>query len=149
MLKHKIMDTRIKSYFDLTKEELYDLLALRIEVFVIEQNCPYQDLDGVDKTAYHLITNDGGATVATLRIYIDNNNVVHIGRVVVAQTHRKTRLGRLIMSKAIDWSKNNYSERKIHISAQQYLDDFYTNLGFKSTGKKYLEDGIPHQEMVL
>jgi ElaA protein len=116
---------------------------------VIEQNCPYQDLDGVDKTAYHLITNDGVATVATLRIYIDNNNVVHIGRVVVAQTHRKTRLGRLIMSKAIDWSKNNYSEREIHISAQQYLDDFYTNLGFKSTGKKYLEDGIPHQEMIL
>ena len=145
------MDLSIKHYSELSKDLFYELAALRIAVFVIEQNCPYQDLDGLDQDAYHLILKDDLKTMGTLRIL--KPGVAYpefaIGRVVIHKVARRKDYGNLIMQKAIDFIQNELKGSDIHISAQTYLFDFYTNLGFKSTGKEYLEDGIPHVEMLF
>lgn len=138
-----------KTFEELSKNELYELLRLRIEVFVIEQNCPYQECDNLDQQALHYYMKAGDQIIAYLRIIPSTNNVVKIGRVVVKQSNRMTGLGIQIMQEAIQDCKKQFPHSTLKISAQQYLDGFYTNLGFNSTGKKYLEDGIPHQEMVM
>lgn len=139
---------KIVAYQDLTKDELYDLLALRTAVFVVEQDCPYQELDGIDKQAFHLVYYLQSRLVATLRIYTDEK-YIHIGRVVVDKAFRKKNIGIMIMQKALVFCSAQKQNLPVHISSQQYLHDFYVNLGFVPTGKKYLEDGIPHEEMVF
>ena len=134
---------KIKSFDELTKEELYAILALRIEVFCVEQECPYQDVDGQDQDAQHVFINDGDIIIAYARI-IKGRNHYHIGRVVVNPSYRKKGLARIIMKACIAQLENQI----IEISAQSYLSDFYQNLGFKNTGKYYLEDDIPHEQMI-
>lgn len=139
------METFIKHYSELTADELYDILQLRAEVFVVEQNCPYQDLDGKDKDAYHVWLRDERGVAATLRVY--DLEGVHIGR-VVTRVHRQG-LGTLIMEEGIRLAREKYGRRDIFISAQQYARPFYEQFGFKVYTEGYLEDDIPHIGMKL
>lgn len=142
----------LKSFDELLPNELYDLIHLRLEVFAIEQDCIYQDLDYVDQKAYHLMAYDNSKLAAYVRIIppqIQYKNGSSIGRVVTSKNTRDIGLGKLLMKKAIKETKQLFPESDIIISAQCYLDQFYKNLGFKVVGKKYLEDGIDHQKMIL
>lgn len=142
----------IKKFDDLTVQELYDCMALRFEVFVIEQTCLYQDIDGKDQASYHLMCRDeNGKLQGYLRI-LDagvSYDEVSIGRVVVGSEARATGLGRLIMTEAIEFIRAVYHQEAIRISAQAYLLKFYKSLGFEAVSEEYLEDDIPHVEMLM
>ena len=146
-----MLDTKnikIKSFDQLTKKELYAILALRIQVFCVEQNCPYQDIDYQDIDATHVFLKDADSIMAYARIIHENENKAHIGRVVVNDNYRKHGYATLIMQNCIQLIKQNKT-KNIIISAQSYLKDFYRNLGFVNTGKYYLEDDIPHEQMQI
>lgn len=142
-----------KAFKDLTLDELYDILKLRQEVFVVEQDCPYQDADDIDKNAIHVMAHDANNTlVAYTRLLgkgISYPNYCSIGRVVNSQSTRGKGIGKKIMELSIRLIQDYYPDSDIKISAQTYLDDFYTSLGFRSTGTYYLEDNIPHQAMIF
>ncbi|MEY4603091.1 MAG: hypothetical protein RIT43_383 [Bacteroidota bacterium] len=142
---------QIKHFSELTLREFHDIIALRIEVFVIEQNCPYQELDGKDIKAYHLIGRNGkGDLTATLRILPAGVSYpeVSIGRVVTHQMARGTGLGHEIMKDAHRFVLEEFGKVPVKLSAQSHLIDFYKQHGYLETGKEYLEDGIPHSEML-
>ena len=145
-----MLKTTIKKFEALTANELYTILRLRSEVFVVEQDCVYQDLDDKDKKALHVIGWYGNTIVAYTRIFDVKLyfNEASIGRVVVDQKHRSKGFGIDIMNASIDAIKKHYNQTQIKISAQTYLIKFYNNLGFKEQGKPYLEDGIPHTAMI-
>jgi len=139
------------TYQQLSKEKLYQIIRLRLEVFVLEQNCIYQDLDNKDQKAIHLVGEEEGKVIAYTRLfkkgdYFENAS---IGRVIVKKESRKKDYGKIIMQKSIEELKNEYNEENIEISAQKYLIKFYDDLGFKKIGEEYLEDNIPHIKMVL
>ena len=147
-----ILDWQIKHYSDLTINEFHDIIALRLEAFVVEQNCTYLDLDGKDKKCYHLICRNGkGDVVATARIlppgisYVDTA----IGRVVIKDEIRGHGIGHDLMERCIQFSKQEFGHSPIRISAQKHLEKYYEKHGFSNTGTEYLEDGIPHVEMLL
>ncbi len=142
------MNVTKSNFNELSKEDLYQILRLRTEVFVVEQNCPYQECDNLDHQSLHYFFKEKGTVIAYLRIIPPTQGFVKIGRVVVAKNQRQNGYGILIMKAAIKDCFQQYSDATIKISAQQYLHRFYTDLGFQSTGKEYLEDGIPHQEMI-
>ncbi|WP_250433574.1 GNAT family N-acetyltransferase [Hanstruepera flava] len=139
-----------KTFNELTLQELYDVLQLRAEVFVVEQDCVYQDVDGKDKKALHILGYKKDTLVAYTRIFKpgDYFKEASIGRVVVKANERKHKYGYAIMEASIQAVKENFNETLIKISAQTYLNTFYNNLGFKAIGEEYLEDGIPHVAMV-
>lgn len=145
------MEIAIKHYQELTKDEFHDLIQLRIGVFVIEQNCPYQEVDGLDKDAYHLIVTDKDKMVGTLRML--KPGVVYpelaIGRVMSHEDYRDRKMGHLMMEKAMVFIKEELKLSTVRLSAQSHLTSFYEKYGFNSTGKEYLEDGIPHTEMLF
>ncbi len=147
-----ILDWQIKHYRDLTLNEFHDIIALRLNAFVVEQNCPYLDLDGKDKKAYHLICRDGkGDIVATARILppgIAYSNVA-VGRVVTSESIRGNGVGHELMEKAMDFCLLEFGNEPIRISAQKHLENYYGKHKFLTTGKEYLEDGIPHVEMLF
>ena len=140
-----------KSFEELTTEELYAVLKLRNEVFVVEQNCVYQDADGKDESCFHLLG------------YVDNNLVAYarlvpakaafqeisIGRVVTSPAYRKVGAGRQLMHKAIEKCYELFGKQPIRIGAQLYLKKFYESFGFVQKSEMYLEDDIPHIEMLL
>ena len=144
------MNITIKSFSEFSTQELYDILQLRSEVFVVEQDCVYQDLDGNDQKAIHILGYDEDQLAAYTRIFKPGNyfEECSIGRVVVSPLHRGKSYGKDIMLSSIAFAKAE-AYPSIKISAQCYLDKFYKDLGFISTGEKYLEDGIPHQAMIL
>ncbi len=140
-----------KHFKELTITEVYDMLALRCEVFIMEQQCHYQDPDEKDKNAYHILIYDKQTLVAYTRILpkgISYTNYASIGRVATKSTHRKSGLGRLLMKESIAQCIA-VCGKPIKISAQEYLLDFYTNLGFSVCGEGYLEDEIPHLPMIM
>jgi ElaA protein len=144
------MKITVKTFDQLTINELHDLLRLRSEVFVVEQDCVYQDIDGKDKKALHVIGEQDNKIVAYTRcfkpgIYFDE---AAIGRVVVDQSYRKFKLGHDIMKASIEAIRNHYSTETIKLSGQTYLIKFYKTHGFKQIGEGYLEDGIPHIAMI-
>jgi len=145
------MTSRVKHYDLLTKDELYEIMQLRNEVFVVEQNCVYQDIDGKDTTAFHLCYYDKDELVGYLRILNRGASYdeVSIGRVIVKASHRDKKIGRVIMVESIDYIKTVLNEPTIRISAQAYLKKFYTSLGFEVVSDEYLEDNIPHIEMSM
>jgi ElaA protein len=140
---------KIKRFKELSLDELYNLLQLRSEVFVVEQNCVYQDIDGKDQKALHLIGEDNGQTVAYARLFKPNDyfKQASIGRVIVKEIYREKKLGHLLMKEAIHAINTHFNETKITISAQLYLKKFYESHDFIQTSEMYLEDDIPHIEM--
>ncbi len=135
----------------LSVNELYAILQLRNEVFSVEQQCVYQDADNKDQKAVHLCGWEHGALVAYCRLLPAGVSYVHpsIGRVVTASHARGKGYGKLLMEKAIWHCGEIFSDPLIVISAQAYLEKFYSDFGFRPTGDAYLEDGIPHLEMQL
>ncbi len=144
------MHWHLKSWADLSKEELYACLALRIRVFVIEQQCPYQDADGKDRHSHHLFALSGETCVATLRLVHPGVSYPEwsIGRVASDPQHRMTGLGRALMVRAMQWLREEQGNPSVRISAQQYLKKFYEDHGFIQVSEPYLEDNIPHIEML-
>ena len=142
---------KIKRFNELSTLELYNLLQLRSEVFVVEQNCVYLDIDGKDAKAIHLLGIFDGELVAYVRIFKpgDYFEEASIGRVVIKQSFRDRKWGYDLMNKAIKVVEAELNETQITISAQLYLKKFYENLGFKQTSETYLEDDIPHIQMKL
>jgi len=145
------MKVETKKFSELSVSELYELLKLRTEIFVVEQECIYQDMDGKDNKAVHILGKEEDILVAYTRIFGpgDYYNEPCIGRVVVDKKRRGEEKGKAIMESSIKYVKKNYSNKKIILSAQKYLEKFYKDLGFFVEGEEYLEDGIPHQRMVL
>ncbi|AOE48811.1 GNAT family N-acetyltransferase [Kangiella sediminilitoris] len=141
----------IKSWNELTKQELYQLLQLRSEVFVVEQECAYQDLDGQDEEAMHLlVTEPNKALLGYARIYsssIEKEAVQAIGRVCVRESERGESIARRMMEVALEYIERHHKQA-ITVSAQAYLENFYQQLGFNSVSEPYLEDGIPHIRMI-
>ena len=144
------MDFKVKKFKELTTSELYEILQLRSEVFVVEQDCVYQDIDGNDQKALHIIGTVENKIIAYTRCFRpgDYFKEASIGRVVVKESQRKFKRGNQIMNNSIKAINDHYKTKIIKISAQCYLNKFYTNLQFKSIGEKYLEDGIPHVAML-
>jgi ElaA protein len=140
----------IKEFKELTTSELYEILQLRSEVFVVEQDCVYQDLDGKDQKALHVIGIKEGEIIAYTRLFNSGQyfDTPSIGRVVVKDTERKYGYGHHLIKTSIQAIVDNYSESKITISAQTYLKKFYESHGFIKVGEEYLEDGIPHIKMI-
>lgn len=140
---------KIKRFKELSLEELYQLLRLRSEVFVVEQNCVYQDIDGKDSKAIHLIGTFKDEIVAYARLFDpgDYFEDASIGRVVVAQKHRENKWGHELMQQAIFGVEQFCQTQKITISAQLYLQKFYESHGFVAVNEVYLEDDIPHIRM--
>ncbi|WP_418637392.1 GNAT family N-acetyltransferase [Winogradskyella sp.] len=145
-----MITTKISAFNELSIVELYDLLQLRSEVFVVEQDCVYQDIDGKDQKALHVLGYKNEKLVAYTRIFKprDYFKEASIGRVVVEQKERQYKYGYTIMNASIEAIKTYYNETIIRISAQTYLKRFYNNLDFKEVGEEYLEDGIPHIAML-
>lgn len=140
---------KIKPFAALSAAELYSVLQLRAEVFIVEQNCVYQDIDGKDTKALHLIGEYDGKIVAYARLfkpgdYFENAS---IGRVVIAPDYRDKKWGHELMREAISGIGTHFGQTKITISAQQYLQRFYESHDFVQTSEMYLEDDIPHIEM--
>tara|TARA_B100000575_G_scaffold192876_1_gene155717 strand:+ start:401 stop:844 length:444 start_codon:yes stop_codon:yes gene_type:complete len=140
----------VKSYKELTKKELYNILKLRSEVFVVEQNCVYQDIDSKDQKAYHVFFKIDEKIKGYTRIFKSGDYFEYssIGRVVVSKKERKRNNGSELILASIRAIEEKFNERKIKISAQKHLEKFYNTFGFISVGKDYLEDGIPHIAMV-
>lgn len=145
------MEFTFKHFNELSTTELYDILKLRSEIFVVEQNCVYNDLDNHDKEAVHQFIKKDGEIVAYSRLLRPGSRFsdYSIGRVVVKESERGTGLGIKMMEAAKEYIFNEWDATKIKISAQKYLQKFYEDLGFKVVSKEYLEDGIPHFGMLL
>lgn len=148
----------IKSFDQLSSDELYDILQARSEVFVVEQACVYQDIDGKDKDAYHVLLKDcsgnysgnNNKLLAYLRILKKGQSYreVSIGRVLTTKAGRSKGLGRDLIKAAIDFITQEMKEDAIRISAQAYLESFYESFGFQRVSENYLEDDIEHLEML-
>lgn len=140
---------QIKPFEALSTTELYQILQLRSEVFVVEQNCVYQDVDGKDSKAFHVLGYQDDILVAYARLFRPNDYFEEssIGRVIVKASHREQKLGHDLIRTAIETIASLFQETRITISAQLYLQRFYESHGFVKQGESYLEDDIPHIEM--
>jgi len=138
-----------KNFEGLTHKELIDMLRIRSEIFVVEQNCPYLDIDGYDEIAMHLLAKDKGVIIGCLRIlpagrYPD----VSIGRVVVKPEYRRQGIAKIMLDMAVEEALRRFSCSRIMLGSQVYAEELYESAGFKKIGEEYLEDGIPHVHMV-
>ena len=150
-MTHLDLQFVLKTFSQLDNDQLYQILQLRSEVFVLEQNCAYQDIDGSDQQAQHLLVMQNMHLIGYARIMppaCHKDEYASIGRVVIKQKSRQHQLGQQLMQQAINHTLSLYPDYPIKISAQTYLSRFYQNLGFVNTGVYYLEDDIPHQEML-
>jgi ElaA protein len=141
----------VRPFKALSVHELYALLKLRTDVFVVEQQCPYAELDGQDEGAFHLLgTTSEGGLIAYARILPPHDDgMPHIGRVVVDPAHRGLGLGKAIMHAALEAVRTQFGAVPVALSAQAHLQPFYEGLGFVPTSEPYMWDGIPHVDMVL
>lgn len=144
-----IVKWKIKHFDELSNTELYSILKLRNEVFIVEQNCVYQDIDGKDEKALHILGFFNGVIVVYSRLFKPGDYFENaaIGRVVVAQKYRTQKWGHELIKKSISGIQDFFGATKITISAQLHLKGFYEQNGFTQTSESYLEDGIPHIEM--
>lgn len=144
-----MLEIQIKTFDELQTKELYDLLQLRSEVFVVEQDCVYQDIDGKDQKALHVLGYYQDQLVAYTRLFKPGDYFEYssIGRVVVKESFRQFGFGKDIMKASIKVIEEGSNGKMIKISAQCYLKKFYNELGFIEEGDTYLEDGIPHMAM--
>ncbi|MBU3173651.1 GNAT family N-acetyltransferase [Clostridium estertheticum] len=144
------MNWELKKFEELKVEEIYKILEIRNEIFIVEQQCDYQDCDGKDENAYHLYLQDNGKIIAYLRILKKgvSYDEISIGRVLVQKNYRGKGRSRELMLRAINFIELKLNEKEIKIQAQSYLVNFYGSLGFKETSNEYLEDNIPHIDML-
>lgn len=140
---------KIKNFEEITTAELYEIIKARVDVFVVEQNCPYPDLDRYDQQAIHLWAEQENNVLAYCRIFDKGikYNETSIGRVLTSEKGRGKNLGKQLIQYALETIENRFKTLEVRISAQDYLLKFYSGFGFQDTGKKYLEDSIPHTEM--
>ncbi len=141
-----------QSYSGLSKKQLYELMQLRQLVFVVEQDCPYLDADGKDVYAHHILGyNPEDLLVAYARILEDPKwpGYISFGRVCTHPDSRRIGMGRTLMSQILEVIGIHYPKHTIRIGAQTYLIDFYASFGFQILGDTYIEDGIPHQDMII
>lgn len=140
-----------RDFASLSGDALYAILRLRQQVFVVEQNCVYQDLDDLDQQSHHLYCQRDEELLAYLRClppglgYAESS----MGRIVVGPQARGLKLGRELVQRGIAFNRSNWPHSAIKIGAQTYLQDFYNSLGFRAVSDVYDEDGIPHQKMLL
>ena len=144
------MNWKLKRFNELEIEEIYKILMIRNKVFIVEQKCAYQDCDNKDKNSYHLYLDDNGEIVAYLRILEKGISYeeTSIGRLLVNKKYRNNGIAREMITKAINFIEETLMQTQVRISAQVYLIKFYTSIGFKEVSKPYLEDDIPHIEML-
>ena len=140
----------IKKFDDLSVQELYVILRLRSEVFVVEQNCVFQDMDNKDQSSWHLMGWENNVLVAYTRLIPPGVAYAHasIGRVVTSQSTRGTGIGKQLIDKSIEEAESLFGNIPIKIGAQLYLREFYSSFGFKQSSDIYDEDGIDHIEMI-
>jgi ElaA protein len=136
---------------ELSAEQVYAVLAARVAIFVVEQNCAYQDLDGLDGDAEHLIAWSDSEVAGYLRVLGPGTRFgdPSIGRIITTKPFRGTGLGRDLVAKGLERTRMRYPGQPVRISAQKYLEKFYRHFGFVTVSEPYLEDDIPHVEMVL
>lgn len=141
------MDLRVKEFYELTLDELFEIYRFRASVFIVEQNCVYQDVDEWDKSAYHVFLIKNGQMLAYLRVLPPHLafDDVSIGRVVTAE--RRCGLGTKIMNEGIKIAKEKFGAKSVTIKAQLYAKEFYRQFGFKEISEEFLEDGILHIDM--
>jgi len=146
-----LINFQSKSYEELLTDELYDILTLRQEVFIVEQDCPYLDNDGLDKSSLHIIGTQNEKVVAYARILpksIQYKDYTAIGRVVTSKSIRGQKIGQKLFDYALKTCLDLYPEYQIKLSSQVYIKKFYADFGFEEIGDAYLEDDIPHIAMV-
>lgn len=141
------MEFVIKEFSELTVDELFDIYKLRVSVFVVEQECPYQEVDDNDRISVHVMLKEGDDILAYLRVLPKGAvfDDVSIGRVIAVR--RREGLGTLLVKEGIRTARERFGADRITIEAQTYARKFYENLGFVQTSEEFLEDGIPHIEM--
>ncbi|GJM60213.1 GNAT family N-acetyltransferase [Persicobacter diffluens] len=143
-------DFALKHYQELSKEELFDLAKLRIDVFIVEQHCPYPDLEELDQNCHHFLgKNKDQLGLYARLIATENPAIKKLGRIIVSPEFRPQKVGKLLMTEALQATKSAFPEtEQIVISAQQAIVSFYQSVGFIPEGDIYLEDRIPHIKMV-
>ena len=144
------METIIKKYNELTVDELYEILKLRSIVFVVEQNCIYQDLDDIDKRSYHIYMKekDKPEIKVYIRVFEKDKDTAQIGRVVTEKESRRKGYASQLIKIGIEISKNEMKKSKVYLEGQVYACKLYEKLGFKIISDEFLEDGIPHYKML-
>lgn len=142
------MEYRIKKFEELTVDELFDIYKLRADVFVVEQNCAYCDIDEFDKIAYHICIYNNGELVALARLLPEKTcfEEVGIGRVIAK--YRRDGLGTKVVNTALETAQKKFNATKVVVHAQSYAQAFYESLGFRVIGEEFLEDNIPHKKMI-
>lgn len=150
-MREKLFTSHWDEIDNLTPRALYAMLKLRVDVFVVEQNCPYPEIDGKDYDAFHLRIMDRAELAASLRVLPPEKEgkPVKIGRVVVAADYRGDKLGHRMMKEAIAFAQDRFPGIAIELGGQSHLQKFYGSFGFVAISEEYLEDGIPHVDMRL
>ena len=143
------METVVKRFDELTVPELYEIMKLRVDVFVVEQNCPYPELDGKDQNAFHVFFRDEEGIQAYLRVLGPGVSFpeASLGRVISRK--RRCGLGSRLLEEGVRTAREKFSAKAIRIEAQSYAKTFYEKAGFRQVSEEFLEDGIPHIEMLL
>ena len=143
------MELTVKRFEDLTTHELYEILKLRVNIFVVEQNCPYPELDDKDKSAWHVYFREDGEIIAYLRVLDPGVSFPEVGIGRVISTRRRCGLGTKLLREGIKTAREQMHADTIKLEAQTYARAFYERQGFRQTSEEFLEDGIPHIEMTL
>ncbi len=140
----------LKHYEQLSKDEFFEIAKLRIDVFIVEQHCPYPDLDDTDKQCFHFMMKKDGELAGYVRLIdTEDPKLKKLGRIIIAPPFREDRLGKTLVQQALKATQEQYPQaQKVAISAQQIIIPFYNKVGFKEEGPIYLEDRIPHRKMV-
>ncbi|MDD1515071.1 GNAT family N-acetyltransferase [Priestia megaterium] len=140
----------IKSFQELTNDELYEILQVRTAIFVVEQKCAYLEVDGKDKLAYHVFKKENEKIIAYLRVLPKGISYqeASLGRIIVKQAQRGTGLGRELVARGIDFLENELHEKTIKIQAQSRLQTFYESFGFRPVSDIYSDEGLPHVDML-
>ena len=144
------MNWHLKRFDELTTKELYEILRARAEVFVVEQDCIYQDCDRKDQKSWHLFSEENGEVVSYMRIIEKGVSYpeMSMGRLLTREQHRKSGYSRETIARGLDFVVNTLGETKVRVSGQLYMKKFYESMGFRTTSEVYLEDGIEHVEML-
>lgn len=141
----------VKHFNELTTGEFHDIIKLRVDVFVVEQNCPYSEVDDLDRPSWHVQGTMENELIAYARIIppTKKDPHVHVGRVIVKKNHRSSGIGHELMSRTMMETVERFPKNNIELAAQSLLTDYYEKHGFKIIGEEYPWDGIPHKDMII